>query len=60
MGVHEHTALAGLVAITAHSLTPLADPWLPPPEPAAPLSFYVRRRIGVRLWRRAHRAGPSV
>jgi sulfoxide reductase heme-binding subunit YedZ len=86
MALHEHAALAGLVAIAVHGLTLLADPWLHPGiagvtvpfamgyRPAFTglgilagylaallgLSFYARRRIGARLWRRAHRATVVV
>jgi methionine sulfoxide reductase heme-binding subunit len=86
MALHEHAALAGLVAIAVHALTLLADPWLHPGiagvtvpfamgyRPAFTglgilagdlgavlgLSFYARRRIGARLWRRAHRATVVV
>jgi sulfoxide reductase heme-binding subunit YedZ len=86
MPLHEHAALAGLVAIAVHGLTLLADPWLHPGiagvtvpfamgyRPAFTglgilagylaallgLSFYARRRIGARLWRRAHRATVVV
>jgi sulfoxide reductase heme-binding subunit YedZ len=86
MALHEHAALAGLVAIAVHGLTLLADPWLHPGiagvtvpfamgyRPAFTglgilagylaallgLSFYARRRIGARLWRRAHRATVLV
>jgi methionine sulfoxide reductase heme-binding subunit len=86
MALHEHAALAGLVAITVHGLTLLADPWLHPGiagvtvpfaigyRPAFTglgilagylaallgLSFYARRRVGPRLWRRAHRATVLV
>jgi sulfoxide reductase heme-binding subunit YedZ len=86
MGLHEHAALAGLVAIAVHGVTLLLDPWLHP-GPAGVLvpftmgyrplssglgviaadlaallglSFYARRRIGARLWRRAHRATVLV
>ena len=86
MALHEHAALAGLVAIAVHGLTLLLDPWLHP-GPAGilvaftmgyrpvfsglgvvaaylaallGLSFYARRRIGVRLWRQAHRATVLV
>ena len=81
MAAHEHTALAGLVAIAVHGITLLGDPWLNPGPAgvAVPfqmgyrplftglgiiagylaallgLSFYARRRIGTRLWRKAHR-----
>lgn len=30
MSIHEHTALAGLIAIAVHGLTLLGDPWLRP------------------------------
>jgi sulfoxide reductase heme-binding subunit YedZ len=82
MAVHEHAALAGLVAIAVHGITLLGDSWLHPGpvgiavpfamdhEPlwtglgivagylaaALGLSFYFRRRIGVRRWRALHRA----
>jgi methionine sulfoxide reductase heme-binding subunit len=84
--LHEHAALAGLVAIAVHGVSLLADPWLHPGvagvavpfamryRPAFTglgilagylaallgLSFYARRRIGARLWRRAHRATVLV
>ena len=84
--IHEQTAVTGLVAIAAHGLTLLGDPWLNP-GPAGisipfvmayktlwvglgitagwlaallGLSFYIRRRIGPRLWRRAHKATVLV
>ena len=86
MALHEHAALAGLVAIAVHGVTLLLDPWLHPGPVgvAVPftmgyrplftglgvvaaylaallgLSFYARRRIGARLWRRAHRATVLV
>lgn len=79
--LHEHLALMGLVAIAAHGLLLLGDPWLHPGlrgialpfsiayrplwtglgilggylAAALALSFYVRKQIGVRLWRRLHR-----
>jgi sulfoxide reductase heme-binding subunit YedZ len=79
--VHEHLALLGLVAIAAHGLLLLADPWLHPGvkgialpfsmgyrplwtglgvlggylATALGLSFYMRKQIGARLWRRLHR-----
>lgn len=81
LSVHEHTAIAGLVAIAVHGLTLLGDPWLRPGlkgllVPFAMsyrpfytglgmlaalaalvlgLSFYARKRIGAKLWRKAHR-----
>jgi sulfoxide reductase heme-binding subunit YedZ len=84
--VHEHTALAGLIAIAVHGITLLGDAWLNPGlkgvlvpftmgyQPAYTglgtvagylalalgLSFYARRRIGAKLWRRAHRATVAV
>jgi sulfoxide reductase heme-binding subunit YedZ len=86
MALHEHAALAGLVAIAVHAVALLADPWLHPgiAGVAVPfamgyrpvfsglgivaaylaallgLSFYARRRIGARVWRRAHRATVLV
>jgi sulfoxide reductase heme-binding subunit YedZ len=86
LALHEHAALAGLIAISVHALTLLADPWLHPGargvlvpfamsyRPAFTglgivggylaallgLSFYVRRRVGPRLWRKLHRATVLV
>jgi methionine sulfoxide reductase heme-binding subunit len=86
MALHEHAALAGLVAIAVHGVTLMFDPWLHPGGVgvAVPfamgyrplftglgviaaylaallgLSFYARRRIGARLWRKAHRATVLV
>ncbi len=86
MAAHEHTALAGLIAIAVHGITLLGDPWLKPgisgitvPFSIAyqplftglgiiagylaamlGLSFYARRRIGARLWRKAHRLTIAV
>ncbi len=86
MATHEHTALAGIIAIAVHGITLLGDPWLHPgvsgiTVPFAMgfrplwtglgivggylaallgLSFYARRRIGARLWRKAHRATVVV
>ena len=82
LSIHEHTALAGLVAIAVHGITLLGDPWLHPGvagvtvpfaigfrplavaagivggylAAALGLSYYLRKRIGPRLWRKAHRA----
>jgi sulfoxide reductase heme-binding subunit YedZ len=82
MAVHEHAALAGLIAIAVHAIALLGDTWLNPGpagiavpfvmdyEPvftglgivggylaaALGLSFYARRRIGAKLWRKLHRA----
>jgi methionine sulfoxide reductase heme-binding subunit len=79
--LHEHIALASLVAIAVHAITLLGDRWLNPGPvgllvPFAMdyrplftgigviagylalligLSFYVRRRIHPRRWRRLHR-----
>ena len=84
--VHEHTALAGLIAIAVHGITLIGDAWLNPGvdgvlihfsmgyQPlytglgtiagylavALGLSFYARRRIGAKLWRKAHRATVVV
>jgi sulfoxide reductase heme-binding subunit YedZ len=86
LAIHEHTAVAGIVAIAVHGITLLGDPWLNPGIGgiAIPfsmsfrplftglgvvagylaallgLSFYFRRRIGARLWRKAHRATVVV
>jgi sulfoxide reductase heme-binding subunit YedZ len=84
--IHEHTALAGLIAIAVHGITLIGDAWLKPGVDgvllpfsmsyrplftglgtvagylavALGLSFYARRRIGTRLWRKAHRATVVV
>ena len=81
VAIHEHTAVAGIVAIAVHGITLLGDPWLHPGVAgvAVPfkmgyrplftgfgiiagylaallgLSFHARKRIGPRLWRKAHR-----
>lgn len=86
LAIHEHTALAGIVAIAVHGITLLGDPWLHPGVSGLTvpftmgfrplwtglgvvggylaallgLSFYARRRIGARLWRKAHRATVVV
>jgi sulfoxide reductase heme-binding subunit YedZ len=86
LAIHEHTAVAGIVAIAVHGITLLGDPWLNPGIGgiAVPfsmgfrplftglgviggylaallgLSFYFRKRIGARLWRKAHRATVVV
>lgn len=86
MAIHEHTAVAGIVAIAVHGITLLGDPWLNPGVGgiAIPftmgfrpiftglgvlggylaallgLSFYFRKRIGAKLWRKAHRATVVV
>ena len=86
MAIHEHTAVAGIVAIAVHGITLLGDPWLNPGPSgiAVPftmgfrpiwtglgvvagylaallgLSFYFRKRIGAKLWRKAHRATVVV
>jgi sulfoxide reductase heme-binding subunit YedZ len=86
LAIHEHTALAGIIAIAVHGITLLGDPWLNPGLGgiAVPftmgfrplftglgivggylaallgLSFYFRKRIGARLWRKAHRATVVV
>jgi sulfoxide reductase heme-binding subunit YedZ len=79
--LHEHLALAGLVAIAVHGITLLGDSWLNPGfrgllVPFAMdykplftglgiisgylaallgLSFYARRRVGAKRWRKLHR-----
>ena len=84
--LHEHIALAGLIAMGVHGVALLADPWLRPGvagvtipmaiayRPAFTaagivaaylaailgLSFYARRRLGARRWRRLHRATVLV
>lgn len=86
MAIHEHAAVAGIVAIAVHGITLLGDPWLNPGIGgiAVPftmgfrplftglgivagylaallgLSFYFRKRIGAKLWRKAHRATVVV
>jgi methionine sulfoxide reductase heme-binding subunit len=83
---HEHTALAGLVAIGVHGVTLLGDPWLHPSLAGISvpfaiayrsfytglgiiagwlaallgLSFYLRKHIGAKFWRKAHRATFAV
>ena len=82
MTIHEHAALAGLIAVAVHGITLLGDGWLkasivdiavPFASDVKPfwvglgttggwlaallgLTFYARKRIGVKLWRKAHRA----
>jgi sulfoxide reductase heme-binding subunit YedZ len=86
VAIHEHSALAALVAIALHGVTLLGDLWLKPGVtgifvPFAisyrpvyiglgiiggyvaallGLSFYARRRIGGKRWRKLHRATPVV
>ena len=86
MAIHEHAALAGLIAIAVHGITLLGDGWLkagfadiaiPFASDVKPfwvglgvlgghlaailgLTFYARRRIGTKLWRKAHRATVLV
>ncbi len=86
MALHEHAALAGLIAIAVHGLTLLGDRWLHPGPAgiavpfvmdyrplftglgivagylatALGLSFYARRRIGAKLWRKLHKATIAV
>src|SRR3712207_3365451 len=86
MAIHEHAALAGLIAIAVHGITLLGDGWLkagfadiaiPFASDVKPfwvglgvlgghlaallgLTFYARKRIGTKLWRKAHRATVVV
>jgi methionine sulfoxide reductase heme-binding subunit len=86
VAVHEHAALAALVAIAVHGITLLGDRWLDPGVAGITvpfvmdhrplftglgivagylaailgLTFYVRRRVGTKRWRRAHRLTPLV
>jgi methionine sulfoxide reductase heme-binding subunit len=86
LALHEHLALASLVAIGVHGLTLLGDRWLHPGPvgiavpfamgyrplftglgiiagylgAALGLSFYVRKRLGAKRWRTAHRLTPLV
>jgi sulfoxide reductase heme-binding subunit YedZ len=86
LAVHEHCALAALVAVAVHGITLLGDSWLAPGPVgiAVPfameyrpvwtglgilggylaavlgLTFYLRRRIGAKRWRNAHRLTPLV
>ena len=82
LAVHEHAAIAGLVAVGAHGVLLLGDGWLRASawDLAIPfvndharvwtglgvvggwlaallgLTFYARKRIGMRRWRALHRA----
>jgi methionine sulfoxide reductase heme-binding subunit len=84
--IHEHTAVAGIIAIAIHGITLIGDPWLHPGLSGVTipfamgfrplwtglgivagylaallgLSFYARKRVGARLWRKAHRATVIV
>jgi sulfoxide reductase heme-binding subunit YedZ len=86
LALHEHLALASLVAVAVHGLTLLGDHWLHPGPvgiavpfamdyrplwtgigivagylgAALGLSFYVRKRVGAKRWRNAHRLTPLV
>jgi sulfoxide reductase heme-binding subunit YedZ len=86
LAVHEHTALAALVATVLHGSLLLGDRWLDPGVKGVlvpfamsyrplftglgilagylaallGLTFYLRRRIGARLWRKAHRFSVVV
>jgi sulfoxide reductase heme-binding subunit YedZ len=44
MALHEHAAIAGLVAIALHGLTLLADPWLHPGVAGVTVPFAMRYR----------------
>ncbi len=81
MAMHEYTSLAAIVAMAAHAITSIGDPFLKPGLPGIfvpgaikhepfysglgivgfymaivlGLTFYFRNRIGVQLWRKAHR-----
>lgn len=82
LAIHEHAALAGLIATAAHGVLLLGDGFLRPSlaDIAVPfasaheplytglgvvggylaallgLSFYARKRIGVKRWRKLHKA----
>jgi methionine sulfoxide reductase heme-binding subunit len=86
LAIHEHLALASLVAMAVHGITLLGDRWLDPGPAgiavpfamdyrpvwtglgivagylgaALGLTFYVRRRLGAKRWRNAHRLTPLV
>ena len=86
LAVHEHAAVAGLIATAVHGITLLGDGWLKANlvDIAVPfasdheplwtglgvvggylaallgLTFHVRKRIGPKLWRKAHRATVLV
>jgi methionine sulfoxide reductase heme-binding subunit len=86
LAIHEHTAVAGIIAIAIHGITLIGDPWLHPGLSGVTipfamgfrplwtglgivagylaallgLSFYARKRVGTRLWRKAHRATVIV
>jgi sulfoxide reductase heme-binding subunit YedZ len=86
LAVHEHLAVASLVAIAVHGITLLGDSWLAPGPvgiavpfameyrpfwtglgivagylgAALGLSFYLRKRVGPKRWRNAHRLTPLV
>lgn len=44
MGVHEHLALAGLLAIAVHGITLLGDPWLHPGPTGIAIPFTMEYR----------------
>lgn len=86
VALHEHVAMAALVAIAVHGAALLGDGWLRPGVAGITVpfhlryrpaftsagivagylalilgpSFYLRRRIGARVWRRLHRLTPLV
>jgi len=86
VSLHEHLAIAALVAIAVHGATLLGDAWLRPGLAGITIpfalhyrpaftgagivagylavllgpTFYLRRRIGARAWRRVHRVAPLI
>lgn len=86
LAIHEHAALAALVAIAVHGITLLGDRWLDPGVAGVTvpfvmdyrplftglgivagylaailgLTFYLRKHLGTKRWRNAHRFTPLV
>ena len=58
MAIHEHTALAGLVAIAVHGITLLGDPWLHPGVGGVAVPFAMGFRPALHRPRR-HRRLPG-